>query len=485
MAGSHGQGACRRRVPGLLLGALGAWIAVSCARQAPPPGGPPDRLPPLVVGTDPAPLSRVEAGRRGVRFRFSERISERPAQGTLDDAVRISPRTGDLRVEHQRDGLVVNVEGGLRPGLVYRITVLPIIQDLFSNTMSDPFELVFSTGGELHRNVVAGRAMDRITGEPVRSAQAVAVPVDDSLAYVAIADSAGIFALRFLPPAQYRLSVFQDQNRNDEADYGEPQGRRRVAVQATDTVVLEEVALLRPDTTPAVLASVDIRDSLSLELTFDDHLDPDIPLEGAEASLSREEGKSPGVIGVFHRRAFQDLLEARADSLAREAGEEPPEEEEEEESPEEEAPERILPQRTAFVLLASALEPGAVYELRVSNVTNIAGTGGGGGTATVEVPEPPPDTTVADTAAVPDTAAAPPDTTLFPDTVRASDTVPAPDTTGPPDGTPPPDTTAPADTTSPPDTSDPAGLRRRSAPSVPRAVLIRFRPGPVPGGSRR
>src|SRR3990172_4563236 len=145
------------RVALALLAAGSTGLVAACARQGAPPGGPEDRRPPVIVSTDPEPFAVLTEPFRGpVRFRFDERVSERVSGGTLDDAVLVSPRTGQVRVGHGRQDIAVELSGGFKPGMVYRITLLPVLRDLFNNQMRDPFELVFSTGGDLNASAVAG-----------------------------------------------------------------------------------------------------------------------------------------------------------------------------------------------------------------------------------------------------------------------------------------------------------------------------------------
>ena len=92
---------------------------MGCARPGRPPGGPEDRIPPMVISTWPDTLEIIEPTRDPIRIRYNERISERPTQGTMDDAVLISPETGEVRVKHKRGGLEISLEGGLKPDLVY------------------------------------------------------------------------------------------------------------------------------------------------------------------------------------------------------------------------------------------------------------------------------------------------------------------------------------------------------------------------------
>jgi len=264
----------------------------------------------MVVSTWPDTFATIEPSRDPAVIRFSERISERPTVGRLNDAVLVSPETGDYRVKHTRSGLQVTVLGGFRPGLVYRIRVMNTIKDLFNNAMESPFEWVFSTGGTFEEHVIAGIITDRITGESVDQARVEARRVEagggeeggageeeGGAVYVAKTDTAGIFLLRYVPAGEYGLSVFVDNNRNREPDFRELQGDTVVRVGAIpdrpDTVI-SRVSLLQPDTTPARLIRAEAEDSTLVRLEFDDFLMPGpAPLEEARVLLFEARPTSP------------------------------------------------------------------------------------------------------------------------------------------------------------------------------------------------
>jgi hypothetical protein len=448
----------------------------------------------MVTSTWPDTFAVIEPTRDPVRITFSERISERPTEGTLESAVIVSPSTGETRVDHTRSGLEIEVLGGFKPDLVYRVRVLPTVKDLFNNTMEGPFELVFSTGAPFQANVVAGMVRDRISGERVRGARVEAREEDleDPPVYVATTDSAGVFALRYLPSGSYRLTLFEDINRNQEANFAEAQGSAEIPAlgaggEGPDTAIVREVRLLRPDTTPARLIRAEAVDSLTVRMAFDDYLDAEETLDPVQLRVARE-GEDPVDVEALLWPRQQDSLQAVADSIAREeqrlavldslrtvadslgqlvaameaAGDtlgvdtlsvalesieaqlEPPEPEEREEEPgpEAETPSEapvILPKQEIFARLSEPLAPNELYEVVVSGVVNLNGLGGGGGESSItwEPPEPPPEAE-ADTAGtvLPDTVA-PPDTgvVVLPDTVAPPDTgvVVLPDTLTPPD----------------------------------------------------
>ena len=304
-----------RRVVGVVLAGLVVVAgAEACARAEAPSGGPEDFFPPYVIETVPDTFSTVEPGLREVFFRFSERISERAAGGRLDEAVVVSPSPGEVRVKHGREGITVEMEEGLAPDLVYRITVLPVIRDMFANNLRDPFELVLTTGAEIVPNVVAGMVEDRVTGRATGGArvQARFPHGDDTLTHWNFADTGGVFSLRYVPAGPCALRAWQDQNRNGEVDGSEPQTEFVPCdlPEPPDTA-LEILTLIQPDTTAPRLTRVEIEDSVTLRIEFDDYIEPTIP-----------EGTIRGIVTVLER---EDSVVAVPDSVepAAGAGEDP------------------------------------------------------------------------------------------------------------------------------------------------------------------
>ncbi len=494
MSAAVGNGSTARA--SLLLPALLAALMAGCAREATPPGGPPDRLPPIVILSEPDTFSTVEPFRSPVTLRFSERISERPSAGTLDQSVVVSPASGEVRVSHGREGLTVRVPGGFEAGHVYRVTVLPVIQDMFGNSLQEPFELFFSTGPEFTPNVVAGSVIDRLTGEPLRDARVDASVAGSDVVHTAVTDSTGIFALRYLPAGDFVLSAYLDRNRNAQADFTEPQGTRPALLdgdgEAADTAIVLEVALLARDTTSARLARVIVEDSISLSVSLDDYLDPELPLDDVRVVVTSDSVEAPRPLAVLHQHEAEAYRSALADSLAREqavrdsvaqaradsaaqaeaapgdttAADDPeltpvPAEAAAAADPPPAPAEpgagaagevdagRPTAQQTFIVILDGVLVPEIPYEVEVSNITNINGVGGGGGTVEFNrpAPPPPPEDTVqaeADSVATDTIPAAAPEGTPPPGDTAGRDTIPA-EEAAPAEATPGDTVTVPAD----------------------------------------
>ncbi len=335
------------------LAAVAVGLTGACANQATPSGGPEDRRPPIVIRTEPDTFGELAQLDASVRFHFNERISESVAGGDLSTAVSVSPMTGDVQVGHGRSSITVSVEGGFRPGLVYRVTLLPVVGDMFGNTMRDAFELVFTTGGDpAPTATVAGEVWDRVSGRGLSGATVQAVGAD-SLVHVARSDDQGVFALRYLPTGEFTLTGYDDANLSQELDPREARGSRSALVAVGDTLVVE-IPVLAPDSTPAVLGSADALDSVTVVMEFDDYLDPDAPVDSIEVNLTSEEVEAPRMIRLFHEAEYARYVEQVEDSFA------------------------VLDSIEAAALAAAAPVPDSM---------NDPATGNGADSATVVVPE--------------------------------------------------------------------------------------------------
>lgn len=385
-----------------LLGALSVLglvlLAVACARTVAPEGGPVPETPMGVIETSPEDLAVVDPFDGPVRFEFDRRVSERPTTGQLRDAVVVSPRTGDVEVRQRRRGLEIRMEGGFRDETIYRITLLPTVQDLWQNRLDGPFDLFFSTGPEFEPNVLGGLVTDRLTGEDAAGVRVDAVPRTAGPTHSTVTDSVGIFTFPYLPADRYMIWAYEDQNRNREPDFMEPQDSLEVDLARGDTLIVTELALLLPDTTPAVLERADVLDSLTVQLSFDDPLDPEMSLEGIEARLSREDGAAPGVAEILHlhqweaRRAEEAPDPDDPPDDPDDPGDPPPEPQPEPPAEDPGAPQPddpLLPGYELVLILDAPLEPEATYTVVVEGVTNLNGVPGGGGEAEFDAPAAP------------------------------------------------------------------------------------------------
>jgi hypothetical protein len=181
--------------------------------------------------------------------------------------------------------------------------------------MRDPFELIFSTGGETVPTTLAGIAWDRITGLGVNDYQVWATPLDeDSVVHVTVTDNQGVYAFRYIPGASYEIVAFEDRNADAVLDMMEIQGSRHLSIENGDTVFLN-FPVLQPDTTPAALVSASALDSVTLLLEFDDYLDPALILESIDLAVTSEDSTDLVVDSILHEHDYLVYVAMVMDSL--------------------------------------------------------------------------------------------------------------------------------------------------------------------------
>ncbi len=468
-------------------GAASPWLVVAavaasaaCAQPKAPPGGQPDKSPPRVVSVTPLPFDTLKDLDDPVVIRFDERISEHlEGVPNLRSAVLVSPETGAVKAKRGRRAIEISLSDGWQRDLVYRVVVLPVLRDLFNNRRTTPIELVFSTGAPFEETGVAGFVRDRLTGKPVAMARVEAVRGDSGPRYVAVTDTAGFFAMRYVPAGTYDVRAWLDPDGDRAEDFAEPQDTAAFSIAAGDTAVLE-MALLPRDSTPARLVRAEPVDSVQLRLQFDDFfaaapvagqaavfllpdsvpagtgrlvqsavLDSIRAAEQAVADSARAAADSASAGADTARafadtaRAFADTTRVRSDTLASRA-------------PVTRAgalnaaaggrraaagngsPTKPLPSRELILLLDRPLIPDTTYVVSVSGATNIRDVPGGGGSVRFRTPRWAP----ADTAAASGPGPAPRDSAGS--AVPPGAVPPSPDTGSAvpprPAGTLPPDT---------------------------------------------
>lgn len=395
--------------------ALAVLAALGCAQYGAPPGGERDQAPPRVIETQPPPFAVVPELRGPVVIRFDERLSERGAE----NAILVSPQTGDVDIERDGDALRVAIEGGWQPGQVYRIVVLPELRDLFGNQRREASELVFSTGPPIPPTALAGLVSERITGEPPQNAVVRAMR-PDSTVYVTPVATDGFYALLNLPNGSYEVVGFTDANRNWRVDPNELRSVAHTVTLADDTIPMD-LAVLPVDTSAALIVGAR-QDGDAIRVQLDDHVDA-AGLESSTAQVFTLPDSTPLALQAEvltpaeYTRTLPPDTTVAADTLATDsaaaadtAAARPPQLVDTTRA-------EPLPTREVVVLPATPLAAGS-YLVEVQGIVNINGIAGGGGRAPVTItPPPPPDTTslpVDTTSARPDASVPPPATAAAP-----------------------------------------------------------------------
>ena len=360
-----GEGAVRRLIVALAL--------FGCASQGAPPGGPPDSLAPNLIGVVPE-SGAVNVTPDRVEFRFDEVVSERPGGGapSLEQLVLISPSDGLPRVDWRRRSIAVRPRRDWRENAVYTVTLLPGMADLRGNVMQSAKTVIFSTGATIPDTRIAGIVYDWVNGIAARSASIEALALPESLAYVARTDSVGAFVLAHLPPGRYALRAWLDANNNRGLDPREAYDSAGVELRDTASVTL--LAFVH-DTLPPRINTVEVVDSMTLRVEFNQPLDPTQTVDTTRFRLTAADSSIVPLRSVLTVALWDSLQRdsiARADTTRRAA---PP--------PPRELPPRdtvVLPRprpMSRFVVITAApLQPETSYRLVALEARNLMARSG-------------------------------------------------------------------------------------------------------------
>ncbi len=299
--------------------AVAVGLLAGCARMAPPPGGPSDGMPPLLISTIPDSLRVLDGFDGWVEFKFDEIISEgtQPnfgnGNGELERLVMVSPSPDSVipRVQWKRNRLLVRPRDGWRPNTVYRIELAPGIRDIRepSNVSTQASVITLATGGSLPSRYLIGRAVDWGTQRPVPLALIEALLLPDSLPYRTLADSNGRFAFGPLPRGTFLVAAVVDQDRN----------RRRGGKESWDTVrvgmatdVVGEIWAYPRDSTPPRILSAERVDSFTIGVVLTQTLDPRFALPADSIRVvGLPDSGTIGPIGALPQPAHDSLYRGR------------------------------------------------------------------------------------------------------------------------------------------------------------------------------
>ncbi|MSS72400.1 MAG: hypothetical protein EXS64_13050 [Candidatus Latescibacteria bacterium] len=256
--------------------ALCIFLLSSCASQAPPSGGPPDRTPPEVVQTWPAPDATNIAPDREIRLRFSEPMDRR----SVEESFFLSPAPqGGLKFQWRGDELGVLPAGGFHPGRTYLVSVGTGSRDEAGNPARASYDFAFSTDDRIDRGEIRGHVLSLDGGRSQVYVVAYELtgrddpdPASDAPDYTTQPASDGAFRFPRLSPGRYRVFAFEDRDRDRSCSSGvDP-----LAVPAGDVLLTEPdaVALLGDlrttfrDTVRATLTSARALDRTHVALRF-------------------------------------------------------------------------------------------------------------------------------------------------------------------------------------------------------------------------
>lgn len=302
-----------------MAAALGA-AALACAAPGLPPGGPPDKKPPVLLSVTPDTNTR-RAKVKDVVFTFDEIVSERPkGASALEQLIVISPSESPPVVDWLRNRLAVRPNKGWRPNTAYTVTLLPGLTDLSGNAITTPLQTVFSTGDSIPSGTVRGVAFDWVAQRIVASARIEAtIGQDTVLRWVTAADSLGRYTLAHVPSAaDLRLRAFHDVNGNRVLDRREPWDS--ISVPLADSA-RRDFYLFAHDSIAPRLTEPALIDSTALRLKFDRPLNPVVAFALSNITVKNSDSTVRVLQALYRAGEFDSLQvqrkKAHDDSVAK------------------------------------------------------------------------------------------------------------------------------------------------------------------------
>ncbi len=128
-----------------------------CAHIEAPPGGPEDKTPPYLMAVFPEPGAVNVPLELNVQLEFSEWMSSRFADLNYVHQITLSPiLPRKLKFEVKGKKVRVYSNSKLEPNTTYILSVNNGLTDMQNQALANPFQLVFSTGGQVDTNSYSG-----------------------------------------------------------------------------------------------------------------------------------------------------------------------------------------------------------------------------------------------------------------------------------------------------------------------------------------
>jgi len=200
-------------------------LIINCAEVGPPPGGPEDKAPPFIIGSEPVNGSTDVARSDHVVLYFSESIVKPEGK----KAVYISPRFAEEpELKWKSDRLIINFPDSFEVDQTYIISLSTDITDRRKNRLDSLTSMAFSTGTIIDSGGISGQVFsdEKPAAGVLVALYDVAVleadhPFDSVYGqYITQTSSSGQFTFSYLPDREFCLVAFQDRNRDEMFSYG-------------------------------------------------------------------------------------------------------------------------------------------------------------------------------------------------------------------------------------------------------------------------
>ncbi len=192
-------------------------VTFGCANPKTPTGGPKDTIPPVILNSTPKNQS-INFNDKTVELSFNEPINA----DKLKQNLIITPTSEfSYKALVKKNTLTLILDESLADSTTYTFNFFDGVTDITEKNPSDNLVLAFSTGSYIDSISVSGKVYDIINENPLSKITIGLYKQTDTLnftidkpTYFINSDDEGFFNIQNIKSGEYRLLVFNDENKN-------------------------------------------------------------------------------------------------------------------------------------------------------------------------------------------------------------------------------------------------------------------------------
>ncbi len=263
---------------GIVVGVAILTIGLACASEGFPPGGPEDKVPPVLIASDPAERAVNAEPNQPIVLEFDEIIDERLAD-QIGDFIHINPDVPEFEAELDDNKITLTSQEALLDGVTYSVTILPGLEDRDRNATVIPKTILFSVGGEKPITLSLVRVTIVKDTLPGAGAQYRLENRESGFGYTWEADSQGQVEIEAVEYGRYVATAWEEMVRPEGWQETEEPGARDTFELSIESRLHEKTYRIAVvDTTAPIVDRVRTPTSRRVVVVFDDPLPELLPL---------------------------------------------------------------------------------------------------------------------------------------------------------------------------------------------------------------
>ncbi len=271
--------------PEIVVGVATLMAGLACASEGFPPGGPEDKVPPVLVASDPAERAVNAEPNQPIVLEFDEIIDEQLSD-QIGDFIQVNPDVPEFDATLDDKTITLTSAEALLEGVTYSVTILPGLQDRDRNATVTPKTILFSVGGEEPITLSLVRVTIVKDTLPAAGAQYRLENFESEFGYTWEADSQGQVEIEAVEYGRYVATAWEEMVRPEGwQETEEPGARDTFDLSLANRLYEETYRIAVVDTTAPVVDRVRTPSSRRVTIAFDDPLPEVLPLTSSMVAL--------------------------------------------------------------------------------------------------------------------------------------------------------------------------------------------------------